>query len=135
LLSAAPKVVRALTHDTDPPVRVAAARSLGRLGLPDDVQPLTEALGDEQAIELRVAAADALGKIGGRDAVAALLPLLSSAEHDLARAAGYALASCGVIGVTALSDATHDPASAPHALEALARLELRSPRRPGTLAA
>jgi HEAT repeat protein len=135
LLSASGDVVRALMQDRELPVRAAAARSLGRLALSDGVQPLTEALTANQATELRVAAADALGKIGGGAAVSALRSQLSSPQHELARAAAHALASCGASGVGALREAQVHAATAPYAREALARLDLRSSRRPQTLAA
>jgi HEAT repeat protein len=122
--------VTTLGEDPDLPTRTAAARSLGRLGLPEAVTPLLAALREDEPLELRIAAAHALGKIGGDAATTALTGLLGTSQTELARAAADGLAACGVAGLNALERTADDPASGPPAREALARVALSKARRP-----
>ena len=84
----------ALVSDADPRIRRRAALALGRVGLPDGVQPLSGVLSDADA-EVRQAAAFALGLIG--DASAA--PVLNTALSDASpMVRGRAAEALGLIG-------------------------------------
>lgn len=65
-----------LLRDLDPDVKVAAARSLGLLAIPETVDALLDELPDDNPA-VRIAAADALGRIGDRRAVDSLSRLAS----------------------------------------------------------
>jgi len=132
LLISAKRLTAPSTHTLrDTP---AAARSLGRLGLPEGVTPLLAVLHEIEPSGLRIDAARALGRIGGSSAVAPLRELLVSPDIEVARAAAEGLAACGGAGVSALEGAAEDPVSAPPAREALARLALSMSRRPAVAA-
>jgi hypothetical protein len=73
-------LVRALDHEKDPSIPVAAAKALGDLGDARAVEPLATVLGYESG-NLRGAAASALGQIGDARAVE---PLLASLEGEYA---------------------------------------------------
>jgi cyclophilin family peptidyl-prolyl cis-trans isomerase/HEAT repeat protein len=75
-------------------VRRRAALALGRVGLPDAVEPLTKALGDEEP-EVRQMAAFALGLIGSPAARPALTQALTGTDAVLQSRAAEAL---GLIG-------------------------------------
>lgn len=85
-----------------------AIRELRRLGTPDAVQTLSQALGDDDP-RVRNAAMEALSSIGGDEALAALA---SASVHDDARVRGeaaYALAMAGGnSSIEYLSLALHD---------------------------
>jgi HEAT repeat protein len=128
---AAQRLVAAVADDPDAGVRAASAHALGRLGLPGSCPTLLEQLEQGGDLQLRLACIRALGEIGGDEAIGALPPLLSNADHRVARAAGSALAAIGSVGRRALEEAAADPASAPAAREQLARLVLREASRTG----
>jgi len=87
-------LVRALKDVADR-VRWAAADSLGRLGLPEAVPALGEAVTGDTNAQVREAAAVALGRIGRDDGVPALLRALRDPEK---RVADQALAAALRIG-------------------------------------
>ncbi len=80
-----------LLHDPHPPVREAAARSLGERAAPDALPHLTERLADPDD-EVREEAAVALGRIGDPAAVGALArALVEDPREDVRKAAAWAL--------------------------------------------
>jgi cyclophilin family peptidyl-prolyl cis-trans isomerase/HEAT repeat protein len=83
-----------LLGDAEARVRRRAALALGRVGLPEAIEPLTRALGDEEA-EVRQMAAFALGLIGSPDARPALTRALTGRDPILQGRAAEAL---GLIG-------------------------------------
>ncbi|HEV8397002.1 MAG TPA: HEAT repeat domain-containing protein [Vicinamibacterales bacterium] len=83
-----------LLGDAEARVRRRAALAIGRVGLPDGVEPLTKALGDEEP-EVRQMAAFALGLIGSPAARPALTQALSGNDVVLQGRAAEAL---GLIG-------------------------------------
>ena len=83
-----------LLGDPEARVRRRAALALGRVGLPDAVEPLTKALGDEE-VEVRQMAAFALGLIGSPTARPALTQALSGTDVVLQGRAAQALAMIG----------------------------------------
>lgn len=127
--AAAQRLVAAVADDPDAGVRAASAHALGRLGLPGACRTLLEHLEPGTDLQLRLACIRALGEIGGDDAIAALPPLLSDADHRIARTAASALAATGTAGRSALEDAAADRTSAPAAREQLAWLALRDAAR------
>jgi len=83
-----------LLGDPEARVRRRAALALGRVGLPDAVEPLTKTLGDEE-VEVRQMAAFALGLIGSPTARPALTQALSGTDVVLQGRAAQALAMIG----------------------------------------
>ena len=77
--------------DEDSWVRYFAARSLGRLKIPESADALAMLARDDKANHVRIAAVEALGSIGGQTAARAIAPFLKSDEPDLVRAAVNAL--------------------------------------------
>ncbi len=66
---AAAKIAEMLSEDSNrPEVRVAAARSLARLGGPSQVPTLTKHFAREDSPAVRIAITQSIGQIGGRDA-------------------------------------------------------------------
>jgi HEAT repeat protein len=70
-------LIEALSYQDDPNIRLAAASALGRVGAPEAVDPLVEALDDQQNVTEM--AALSLGEIGDPRAVE---PLISTLEQD-----------------------------------------------------
>jgi cyclophilin family peptidyl-prolyl cis-trans isomerase/HEAT repeat protein len=83
-----------LLSDGEARVRRRAALALGRVGLPEAVQPLVGLLGDEEP-EVRQMAAFALGLIGAADARPALLAALGDADAEVQGRAAEALGTIG----------------------------------------
>jgi hypothetical protein len=90
----APSDLLRLLGDTEARVRRRAALALGRVGLPEGVEPLTRRLADEE-VEVRQMAAFALGLIGDAAARPALLMALKDASPIVQGRAAEAL---GLIG-------------------------------------
>lgn len=130
-VSASRVVQSCLTGDPSLEVRIRAARSLGRVGLPGALRPLLDATRPDQPAPLRAVAARALGELGHPSAVPVLRDLLMDPVHRVASNAGRSLAMLGDKGITALRaeiEIQPDGAGAGHAREALARLDLRRPK-------
>jgi cyclophilin family peptidyl-prolyl cis-trans isomerase/HEAT repeat protein len=89
-----PSDLLVLLDDPEARVRRRAALALGRVGLPDAVEPLTRLLSDEEP-EVRQMAAFALGLIGSPAARPALLEALANSDAVLQSRAAEAL---GLIG-------------------------------------
>lgn len=77
--------------DEAPGVRLAAARALGELKVPETAGRLSALLGKDPDVQTRAAAALSLGHIGGEPAEKALLTALKDAADDVALAAASAL--------------------------------------------
>lgn len=123
----------ALTGDPSVEVRIRAARSLGRVGLPNSLPALLASTAADQPAPLRIVSARALGDLGHPEAVPRLKQLLHDPVHRVAANAARALAALGPIGVAALARVANDPAAdsaAAHANEALARQRLADAVRP-----
>ena len=123
-----------LLNDNEARVRRRAALALGRVGLPEAVEPLTELLGDEDP-DVRQMAAFALGLIGATNARPGLLAALGDGDPEVQGRAAEAL---GMIGDPADAAAvsgmvrTHVGAGA---LAGLAADDLTSPLAPAVEAA
>ena len=90
----APSDLILLLDDGEARVRWRAALALGRVGLPEAVEPLAGLLGDEEP-DVREIAAFALGLTGSPDARAALVVALGDADPEVQGRAAQAL---GMIG-------------------------------------
>lgn len=121
---AADSLVVAL-REGDAPLRAAAARALGRIGHPDGLTPLIEALDDDVTI-VRREAAFALGILDHPDAVESLVPRLD--EEDDVEASAEVCLALGRIGMNGTATFLHPLAGSPYprireaAIEALALL-------------
>ena len=83
-------LVRALDEGR-PPLQIAAAEALGRLGLPEGLPALVSALdADDEGV--KIAAARALGELAADQASAPLARWLDSDHHELGRLAAASLA-------------------------------------------
>jgi hypothetical protein len=135
-VAAADDLVEAIGPGNHLNLRVAATRSLGRLGLQRTLGALGGCLPEHKPAGLRLAAATAIGEIGGAVAVTMLLPLLDSPDDTLARIAAAGLAKCGPDGHEALHQTGGGPAGAARvAREAISGMKLavatrRRPLRP-----
>lgn len=118
-VAATPLLVRALRDREHPGLAEAAADALGRLGAPEAVEPLLDALARPEPA-LRRAVARALGSISARSAAPGLVAALDKAGRDDARAVAAALLQLGPAGMRALEDS-----DSPYAAEALAVHALR----------
>ena len=94
LAPAPPSDLILLLNDGEARVRWRAALALGRVGLPEAVEPLAGLLGDEEP-DVREIAAFALGLIGSPDARGALAVALGDADPEVQGRAAQAL---GMIG-------------------------------------
>lgn len=112
-------LVPALRDRGHPGLAEAAADALGRLGAPDAVAPLLDAVAESRPA-LRLAAARALGSISDRSAAAGLAAALEGASHDDAREVAAALLRLGRDGLDVL-----ESSDSPYAAEALAVHALR----------
>jgi cyclophilin family peptidyl-prolyl cis-trans isomerase/HEAT repeat protein len=83
-----------LLGDPDAPVRARAALAVGRVGLPEGVDPLIQLLGDPEA-EVREQAAFGLGLLAQASARQALLSALTDASPLVQGRAAQALAAIG----------------------------------------
>lgn len=125
-------IQRSLDTDASLEVRIRAARSLGRVGLPSSLLSLVAATLDSCPVPLRVVATRALGDLGHPGAVARLTELVGDREHRVASNAARALAALGPAGEVALRTLAAqggDVASAAHAREALDRQRLLAGHR------
>ena len=79
-------------QDGDSEIRTTAARTLGKLGAAEAVEPLQSCLKDESWM-VRMYAAEALGRIGShaRDAVPALIQALDDKHSNVVAQAKVAL--------------------------------------------
>jgi len=92
--------IRALRRDSSLKVRTQAAIVLGQRGLQDAVQPLREAVVEDDAAAVRIAAVGALAKIGDRRARPTLRHASEADPDDsVRRAATRALQGFGPIAI------------------------------------
>ena len=85
-------------QSSDQRIRRKASRTLGKLKHVSAVQPLSNALKDEDGI-VRIAAAEALGSIGDKASRFSLIEILENDSYHHARAAAAkALGQCGQVG-------------------------------------
>ncbi|MFK4100128.1 HEAT repeat domain-containing protein [Streptomyces sp. NPDC019531] len=98
-------IARALCADPSDEVRIRAARALGRLGMPDGLEPLLQAVGPGQPLALRIVGTGALGNLGAVSATDRLAELLGDANRHVASTAARALLRLGPTGQTALQTA------------------------------
>ncbi len=134
-MTACPELVSCLSS-SGPQVRLAAARALGRLGMPQATEALLRCLASAEEPGVRAAAAWALGRILDRRAVSALAACLDDPHYWVAHNAAQALAQLGAPGREALTAAASGGGpGAPHAREALSRpLRTGRPLLPGGIA-
>jgi len=92
--AAPPSDLIVLLTDREPKVRARAALALGRVGLPQAIEPLTQLLADTD-VDVRQTTAFALGLIG---AAAARQPLLTSLADAAPIVQGRAAEALGLIG-------------------------------------
>ena len=78
-----------------PPVREAAARTLGTLGRAQDIKPLARVLHGDRVASVRVAAAESLGVLGGPLAASALSQALRDPDAHVQHVAQRNLARLG----------------------------------------
>jgi len=78
-------------------VRYFSVRALARRGIASAVPALARLVTEDTAPHVRIAAAEALAAIGGDEARAALVPLQTSSNPDLARVARDATGSTTVV--------------------------------------
>ena len=86
-----------LLSDPEPQLRRRAALAIGRVGLPEGVEPLMAALSDSE-LEVRQMSAFALGLIGSSSAGDALVAALSDPEPLVRGRASEALGRIGLVG-------------------------------------
>lgn len=98
---ARPALRNATIKGNTPDIRAQAARALGRIGNPDDVQLLLECARDDEW-QVRTQAAHALGYVGDISAIPALKQLVTDRVWWVRAAAGRALAGMGTGGEDAL---------------------------------
>jgi cyclophilin family peptidyl-prolyl cis-trans isomerase/HEAT repeat protein len=97
----APSDLIRLLDDSEPRIRARAALAIGRVGLPEGIEPLSHALEDANA-DVRQTAAFALGLIGGGAGRPALLKALTETSPLVQGRAAEAL---GLIGDRSDADA------------------------------
>ena len=120
-MTACPDLISCLSS-ADLRVRRAAARALGRLGMPQAAEPLSRCLVPTEEPEVRAAAAWALGRVLDSRAVGPLAGCLDDPHYWVAHNAAQALALLGQPGRQALAAAvTAGGPGAAHAREALSR--------------
>ncbi len=85
----------ALLKDTEPRIRRRAALGVGRVGLPEGVEPLKTLLASETVPEVRHMAAFALGLIGDASAADGLVTALADADSFVQGRAAEALGQIG----------------------------------------
>lgn len=96
------EIARALREDPSLEVRIKAARALGRLGMPDGLEPLIAAVGPAQPTALRIVGAGALGTLGAVAGTTPLAKLLGDQNPHVAATAARALLRLGPPGEAAL---------------------------------
>ena len=113
----APDLVKLLA-DPEARIRRRAALAIGRVGLPDGVQPLTSVLASDGDAEVRQMAAFAMGLIGDASAAASLTQALADTSALVRGRAAEALGQIGAkesaaaIGKLAAELATHSAVTA-----------------------
>jgi HEAT repeat protein len=98
----------ALGEDPQIEVRIKAARALGRLGMPDGLEPLLAAVRPGQPVALRMVGAGALGTLGAVAATGPLAELLGDPDPHVAATAARALLQLGPEGQAALRAVAED---------------------------
>lgn len=93
--AAVPALIQALQEDVNTYVRSAVAESLGRIGAPEAIFPLMDALRDNSSF-VRRAAAISLGQMQAKQAQMALLQALDDQNFYVRRAAINAIGKLGV---------------------------------------
>ncbi|MER7901291.1 HEAT repeat domain-containing protein [Streptomyces sp. NPDC096046] len=117
-----PEIVRALCEDPDTEVRIRAARALGRLGMPDGLEPLLAGIRPGQPAALRIVAAGALGNLGAAPATPHLRAMLGDADPHVAGTAARALLRLGPAGQAALRETADERLGARATAQARAAL-------------
>jgi HEAT repeat protein len=107
-------------------VRSLAAKALGRIGDPQAVSALVEALQDEKSKNLQLAALKSLGQLGRDESTPAVRELLSAADPRIRRTAVLAVGALGDVGSTELlleiARDDESPLVRPAAVEALGQV-------------
>lgn len=91
--SVLPALVDIMTKGATPAVRTAAVTSIGRLGVPESVEPLSRAVKAGQP--LKSAAVAALGDVPCEESVLQLMELLDDNDANIRRLAAVSLGSVG----------------------------------------
>ncbi|MFE9442172.1 HEAT repeat domain-containing protein [Streptomyces sp. NPDC006602] len=115
-------IARSLSEDPHPEVRIRAARALGRLGMPDGLEPLLAAVDPGQPLALRTVAAGALGNLGAVAATGRLRELLDDPAQRVAATAARSLLRLGEAGSAELRAAAAGRFGARAAAQARAAL-------------
>ena len=127
-MTAWPELISCLSSP-GPQARLAAARALGRLGMPQATETLSRCLVPTEEPAVRASAAWALGRILDARAVDPLAGCLDDPHYWVAHSAAAALALLGPPGHQALAAAvTAGGPGAAHAREALSRPGTRTGR-------
>ncbi|WP_191971643.1 HEAT repeat domain-containing protein [Streptomyces luteolifulvus] len=105
VVSRTSEIARALREDPSNEVRIKAARALGRLGMPEGLQPLLDAVAPGQPLALRIVGTGALGNLGAVSATDRLAELLGDPDRHVAGAAARSLLRLGPAGHAALHEA------------------------------
>lgn len=108
--------------DPQTEVRIKAARALGRLGMPDGLEPLLAAVRPGRSVALRMVGAGALGSLGAVAATGPLAELLGDPDPHVAATAARALLQLGPEGRAALRTAADGRSGGPAAAQARAVL-------------
>ncbi|MFJ9902557.1 HEAT repeat domain-containing protein [Streptomyces sp. NPDC101152] len=116
------RIARAQHEDPSVEVRIKAARALGRLGMPEGLEPLLAAVLPDRPVALRMVAAGALGNLGAVAATGPLADLLGDPDPHVAGTAARALLRLGPAGRAALHAVADDPSGGPAAAQARAVL-------------
>ncbi|MER5510629.1 HEAT repeat domain-containing protein [Streptomyces sp. NPDC002766] len=116
------RIARAQHQDPSIEVRIKAARALGRLGMPEGLEPLLAAVRPGRPVALRMVAAGALGNLGAVAATGPLADLLDDPDPHVAGTAARALLRLGPTGRAALQAAADDPSGGPASAQARAVL-------------
>ena len=125
------RIVAVCLHAGHPAIRLAAARSLGQLGMREPVPALLGCLDPDEMPAIRLTATWALGRIRDPDAAGRLGGCLDDRDHLIAHAAGQALAALGEPGRRRLRHAVEaGQRGAAYAREALAEAGRSNGSRP-----
>lgn len=121
-LGAVPLLLRVVPSALDAPTRLAAAEALGRIGSPEAIPVLAQALFDDTP-SVRQEATRALGVMGSPLASEPLLDLVETNDPIVSREAADALRALGTHGLTLLRGST-----SPYSVEAVALADLEGAR-------